>query len=64
MSRFKKRRNEMETKAFVSVDVLELEEQFNKWIEEWSGHCKVITTQIIEDRVGKRWVLYVFYEVI
>ena len=53
----------METKAFVSVDALELEGQFNKWIEEWSGHCKVITTQIIEDRVG-RWILYVFYEVV
>ena len=53
----------METKAFVSVDALELEKQFNKWIGEWSGHCKVITTQIIEDRVG-RWVLYVFYEVV
>ena len=53
----------METKAFVSVDVLELEEQFNKWIEEWNAHCKVITTQIIEDRVG-RWILYVFYEVV
>ena len=54
----------MEAKAFVSFYVLDLEEQFNKWIEEWSGHCRVITTQIIEDRVGKRWVLYVFYEVI
>jgi len=60
---FKTRRKEMETKAFVSVDALELEKQFNKWIGEWSGHCKVITTQIIEDRVG-RWILYVFYEVV
>jgi len=61
---FKTRRNEMEAKAFVSFYVLDLEEQFNKWIEEWSGHCKVITTQIIEDRVEKRWILYVFYEVV
>ena len=54
----------MEAKAFVSFYVLDLEEQFNKWIEEWNAHCKVITTQIIEDRIEKRWILYVFYEVL